>query len=310
MKQGTLIATLKNDPNFPERLHDDLEEIQSYWFYKQEMWDSSASHLVNALSVAPSGQERARWEFLAAQMYEKSNKPEEAINYYTKSLSHGMDPVIEIYCRLNLVRLNKVGGENYIDRNIAELIKMARKDKYDEYRGIIYYMAAQMEIDRGHMDAARVYLMKSAKYNNGNAESRNHAYLVIAYLLYDQKKYLDAAPFYDSLQSVKAEPDVLSRIEDRKSILTKLRKNDDVIKRQDSLQRIAAMPEQERTVYISRLLKQLRKQTGNQDEVLSGGSAPLNIKDVPGLFQNSSSSGEWYFYNAALKTDGATQFKR
>lgn len=310
VEAGTLIATLKNDPNFPERLHDELEEIQSYWYYKQEMWDSSASHLVKGLSVAPSGQERARWEFLAAQMFEKAKKPEEAINYYTKSLSHSTDPVMEIYCRLNLVRLNKEGGENYIDRNIADLLKMAKKDKYDEYRSIIYYMAAQMEIDRGHMDAARLYLMKSARYNNGNTEARNHAYLVVADLLFDEKKYLDAGPFYDSLQSLKAEPDVVSRVNERKVMLGKLRKEHDVITRQDSLQRIAAMPEQERTAYVSRLLKQLRKQSGNQDEVISGGSAPLNTKDAPDLFQNSTASGEWYFYNATLKTDGATQFKQ
>jgi tetratricopeptide (TPR) repeat protein len=306
---ATLIATLKNDPFFPSRLNGTLEEVQSYWFYRQEMWDSSSTHLIKALDVAGNNQEKARWEFLAAQMYEMTGKTEEAFKFYNKCLSLTTDPIMDIYARLNLVKLNKEGGDNYIDKNIADLVKMAKRDKYEEYRDVIYYMAAQMEMDRNHLDAAREYLLKSAKYNNGNSASRNHAYLVIADLLYDQKKYIEAASFYDSIQSFKAEPAILSRINDRKSMLAKVTSNSFVIIRQDSLQRIAAMPEQERTVYISRLLKQIRKQQGIKDEAISGGSAPLNNTAAPTLFQNDS-KGDWYFYNATLKTDGATQFKQ
>ncbi|HEU0065073.1 MAG TPA: tetratricopeptide repeat protein, partial [Flavisolibacter sp.] len=309
IEAATLIATLKNDPFFPSRLNGTLDEVQSYWFYKKEMWDSSATHLIKALNVAGNNQEKARWEFLAAQMYEMTGKTEEAFNLYNKCLSLTTDPIMDIYARLNLVKLNKEGGENYIDKNIADLVKMAKRDKYEEYRDVIYYMAAQMEMDRNHWDAAREYLLKSAKYNNGNAASRNHAYLVIADLLFDQKKYIQASSFYDSIQSFKAEPVILSRINDRKAMLAKVTSNSFVIIRQDSLQRIAVMPEQERTVYISRLLKQIRKQQGIKDEAISGGSVPLNNSATPTLFQNDS-KGDWYFYNATLKTDGATQFKQ
>ena len=49
---ASLIVTLRNDPNFPKRLANDLHEVQAYWFYKQNMWDSASSHLVNALNNA------------------------------------------------------------------------------------------------------------------------------------------------------------------------------------------------------------------------------------------------------------------
>src|SRR6478672_2595981 len=62
-ESGSLIATLKNDPVFPKRLNDDLEEVQAYWYYRQNIWDSSAAHLLNALDQAKTKQERARWEF-------------------------------------------------------------------------------------------------------------------------------------------------------------------------------------------------------------------------------------------------------
>src|SRR5215467_13377613 len=36
---ASLIATLKADPVFPERLRNDLEEVQALYFYKQNQWD-------------------------------------------------------------------------------------------------------------------------------------------------------------------------------------------------------------------------------------------------------------------------------
>ena len=68
---ASLIITLKNDPEFPNRLKNDLEEVQAWWFYNGNMYDSAAVHLEKALSNATNKRERARWEFLVAQLYEK-----------------------------------------------------------------------------------------------------------------------------------------------------------------------------------------------------------------------------------------------
>jgi tetratricopeptide (TPR) repeat protein len=309
---GSLIATLKNDPLFPKRLQDDLEEVQAYWYYKQNVWDSSATHLVNALDQAKTKHEKGRWEFLAAQMFERSGKLSEAEKYYTRSIGHTTDPVMDVYARLNLVRINKEGGENYIDKNIAQLLKMAKRDKYEDYRDVIYFMAAQMEMERNNMAAAQDLLLKGAKYNNGNLSSKNNAYLLIADLSFDQKKYFQALSFYDSIQTKDlAKASDIIRVNDRKASLAKIVFNSGVVNRQDSLQRIAALPEEERATVLTRLLKQLRRQQGLQDDnTPTSGNAGLPNNAPVDLFQNQQSKGEWYFYNTALKTQGLVQFKQ
>ncbi len=307
---GSLIATLKTDPGFPERLQDDLEEVQAYWFYKQEIWDSSATHLLNALDVAKNKQEKGRWEYLAAQMLEKKGKLEEAQNLFTKALSHGTDPIMEVYARLNLVRINTDGGENYIDKNVSELVKMAKKSKYEEYRDVIYFMAAQIELERGNLAGAQALLLKASKYNSGNM-SQSHAFLQIADITYDQKKYLEAASFYDSIQMGDLKEDEIKKVEGRKASLAKVVTSSKIIYRQDSLQRIASMPEAERKIFITDLAKKLRKQQGLGEEnaLSSGGGGSFNPPPPDDLFRNES-KGEWYFYNSSLKTGGAAQFKR
>ncbi len=309
---GSLIATLKNDPNFPERLHDELEEVQSYWFYQQQMWDSSAMHLLNALDMAKNKQEKARWEYLAAQMFEKTGNLDRAQELYAKAISHGTDPILDVYARLNLVRINKEGGENYIDKNIAELLKMAKRDRFSEYRDVIYFMAAQMEMDRGNLAAAQELMLKASKYNNGNLSSKSNAFLLIADLSYDRKRYLQAASFYDSIQTNELKEDEQKRVESRKPSLAKIVAGTSIISRQDSLQRIAAMPEEERKDYITKLVKKLRRQQGLSDENAgpsSGNANPFNNAAPTDLFTNQS-KGEWYFYNSSLKTQGAAQFKQ
>lgn len=307
---ASLIATLKNDPLFPERLKEDLEEVQAYWFYRQNMWDSSATHLLLALDQATTRQERARWEFLAAQMKEKSGKLEEAKTLYAKSISHTTDPVMDVYARLNLVRIDKEGGENYIDKNISELLKMAKRDKYSDYRDVIYFMAAQMELERNNFEAAQQLLLKSAKHNNNNLNSKAKSYLLIADLSYDQKKYLQAAGFYDSLQTKDLPIADQPRVEDRKAMLAKVVSYSSTIRKEDSLQRIAAMPEEERTAYINKLVKQLRKQQGLDDNTPTSGSGmPANSAPTD-LFASQSNRSEWYFYNNNLKTQGAAKFKQ
>ena len=249
---GSMIVSLKKDPVFPERLHSSLEEVQAYWFYKQHMWDSGATHLINALSNAQNKQEKARWEYLIAQLYDKANKAELSKEYFSKAIDHTIDPILDINARLNLIRANKGGGDDYIDQNIEALLKMAKREKFHDYRDIIYFMAAQMEMERNNPQAAQLYLLKAAKYSSNNNTARNRSYLQLAELAYAQKNYVAAASYYDSLSMAELLPEDVDRIRQRKEGLGKVVMNLAKINRQDSLQRIAAMPEAERNDYLKK----------------------------------------------------------
>ena len=39
-------------------------------------------------------------------MYQLSNKKDEAIEFYNKSIRHTNDPVMDVYARLNSIRIN------------------------------------------------------------------------------------------------------------------------------------------------------------------------------------------------------------
>ncbi|MBD0366638.1 MAG: hypothetical protein ICV53_11120, partial [Flavisolibacter sp.] len=309
---GSLIAALRTDPLFPVRLNAALHEVHALWFYQQAMWDSAAAHLIEALPQAKNRGEQARWEYLIAQLQERSNKREEAQQWFQKAIAHTTDPVMDIYARLNLIRLNKSGGDQYIDQNIAALVNMARKDKYEDYRDAIYFMAARMELERNNFDAASAYLLKGARYKSENANSGNSAYLQLADLSFAQKNYKQAASFYDSIRIENMPTEDAQRITERKAVLAKIVGPIHTVERQDSLQRIAALPEKERTDIIRKTVRQLRRQQGLKEEETTAIpiSGPQRTAEENNLFGNTSSRGEWYFYNKTTRTSGAAAFQQ
>ena len=305
---GSLISLLKNDPLFPERLQDELEEVQAYWFYKQSRWDSAAHYLTKALPLATTGQERARWEYLSAQMYERAGENELAKDYYNRSTTHSTDPVMDIHARLNLIRINKEGGDDYIDENIADLMRMARREKYVDYRDVIYYMAGQMELARNNLPAAQMHFMKAALHSkSGNAGNFSQGYLQLADVMFRQRKFAQAASFYDSVRTDNLSPEEATRIAQRKEMLGRFMVPYMVVQRQDSLQRIAAMPEEERADYIRKLLRQMRRLQGLSEEGTESTTALANTPNTD-LFRTAK--GEWYFYNEASRKQGVAAFKQ
>ena len=306
---ASLIVTLKNDPGFPKRLQNDLDEVQAFCFYKQNMWDSAVTHLVKALDNATNQQEKARWEYLAAQLYELSGHYKESEKYYSKVSSHTTDPIMDIYARLYAIRVNKDGGEKAIEKNIDELLKMAKKDKYQDYRDIIYYMAAQMQLEGNNTDNAMILLLKSTQYTSNNPSQRNKAFLQLAELSFERKHYRQAYNFYDSMKLDDPSLKNADELQARKKMLGGLATNIEIIERQDSLQRIAALPEDERRDFVKKLVRQLRKLQGLKDETAPSSGSPFATATSSTLFPSVPSKGEWYFFNAANRARGQSDFK-
>ena len=68
---------------------------------------------------------------------------------------------MEVYAVLNSIRQGEGNDAKAIQNAMDALSKMGRRDKYVIYRDIIYYTAAQIELDRKQNNAAKLFLEKS-----------------------------------------------------------------------------------------------------------------------------------------------------
>ncbi len=311
---ASLIEILLHDPQFPPRLQPSLQEVRALYFYKQSVYDSAAIYLEKALPAAQSREEAARWEYLIAQLYERMNRSYEAKTFYERVVTHTYDPILEIYARLNAIRQNKEGGDDFIARNIEALVKMANKDRFTSYRDIIYYTAAQMELERKNKPGAIAFLRLCIKNSAPNGTQRSKAFLQLANLYFEGKNYRNAKSNYDSLNLIDAagQGDI-SWLPDRKAALATIVAQLQILDRQDSLQRIAAMPAAERDALLKKMARAFRKQQGLRDEEAADGTTGNftnnNNNAAPDLFGSQPANADWYFNNPDLKAKGYTAFK-
>jgi tetratricopeptide (TPR) repeat protein len=313
-----LMETLRRDQNFPTHLEAGLHEMKAYYYYKLDQPDSAAVHLEKALPSAGDLQERSRWEYLTAQLYERVGKKEQADGMYEKAIGHTTDPILEAYARIAQIRLaTGEDGAEKIRKNIEALMSMAKKARYEEYRHIIYFAASQLEIDRRDTSAAIAMLRKSLATNTNDNELKNASFVRLADLAYEKSFYQIAAAYYDSSDLEPLAPEQQREIESRKILLADIVFHLENIRVEDSLQKIALLPEKEQEDYIRTLSRKLRKEKGLKDDLSQAGGTsgsignnPLQSNEAPDLFSgNGGSKGEWYFYNASLKGQGQKQFE-
>ncbi|MBE7173321.1 MAG: tetratricopeptide repeat protein [Williamsia sp.] len=308
---SSLIETLKNDPQFPDRLRSGLEEAQAFYFYKQLAYDSAAAHLVLALDNAENKQEQARWEYLLAQLYERAGKADLAEKYYDQTIRHTIDPIMEVYARLNSIRQNKSGDKASIDNAVNELIRMARRDRYLFYRDIIYFTAATIELERNNPEVAKSLLQRSIQTSTSNPIQRSKSFLALGDIYFDQKKYVQAKGAYDSVITQYMLPDDAKQLAVRTAALAKVVVQQAVLDRQDSLRRIAAMPDKERETFLRSMVKRLRRERGmNENELpINPGGSFDNQAGPADMFNNNASKSSWSFEDASQKGKGLNDFK-
>jgi len=312
-----LINILQNDPNLPSRLRNDLEEVTAYWFYSQDNFDSSAVHLENALTASDNKQDRARWEFLLGQMFEMSGQFDKSSDYYAKASKHTVDPVMDIYARLNDAKmLRQNGNTTELANSISKLLSMAKKDKYVAYRDIIYYSTGQLSLQQPDTTGGISFYNKSLRYNENNSIYKSKTFLQLANIAYSQRDYKNAFAYYDSLRTDSANIEQqLFDLNERRKSLSKIVQEIAVIELEDSLQMIAAMSPADREIFIKKLVRKYRKERGLKEEDKFEGNTLITFNnDKSGavdLFSSSSnpSKGEWYFYNSTLKSRGYNEFK-
>ncbi len=313
-----ILEIIRSDPFFPERLQPELNETFGYLFYQQKSYDSAAYHLSLATDMDNSKQEKARREFLTAQLYVMADENKDAEKYFARSADHAVDPIMEIYANLNAITASD-DTINSANKKVAALLHLAQRDKFVNYRDMIYYAAAKAEIEQKDYTNAYSFLKKSIKYNIDNPAQRSLSFMLLGDLSYDKPDYVAAKNYYDSVAATNLPTQAdQQRLTDRLAALQIIATNLVIVHTEDSLQNIAKMPEAQRTALIKKLVRSLRKAQGlkeNDSSVFINPAVAFsnNPANNPlannNLFSPSSASkGDWYFNNTTLRSSGLQSF--
>ncbi|MBP5711171.1 MAG: tetratricopeptide repeat protein [Bacteroidales bacterium] len=273
--------------------------------------EAAIDHIKDALKNKPKKEFRTRLNFILGQLYEGADMPSEAHASFKRVLKSSPAYDMEFSARMHLAS-NYDGTEASKTAILKEMKKMLKETKNEKFKDQIYYAISELYRRDEDIDAQIEYLALSVSSYVDNDYQRSYSSLKLADIYFEDEEYPLAQAYYDTatLALPKDYPNYKAIMHKTKT-LTELVQNLQVIKTQDSLQRIAKMSEGERKSWVSQQIRaykaaEAKKQQNDANKEL----AIQNALGMSNIYANNASTqgGKWYFYNTSLVSAGRTEF--
>jgi len=281
-------------------------------FIKQKRYSEAIDPLGKSIEIVSGKRARYRLTYLMAQLYEKTGDGARATSFYRKVVKMNPPYDVEFNARINIAGVFDVNSGNSQEIS-RELERMLNDSKNKDYQDQIYFALGNMSMKEGKESEALGYYRKSAIALSQNQNQKGRSYLALGNYYFKKPDYMKAGTYYDSTVFFLDQkyPDYLA-IKTKSQSLNALVSQLIIIQREDSLQRVARMPEAERTALIATIIGKIvkdeseGKNTGNSDRY-NLGQYYENERRFQG---NIDQEGKWYFYNQTALTFGRTEFRK
>jgi tetratricopeptide (TPR) repeat protein len=297
----------------PEKYETELNLVYAQFYLLQKNYEAAVPYINRALELKPSRAMSTRCTFILAQIRQLNGELDDASQLYTVVVKHAKTYEMEFNAKINLAQCYnaKTGNREFI---IKKLTKMLKDDKNKDFQDQIYYALAHIALKDSDTTNAIEYLKKSVSTSSTNNYQKAISSLELADISFGTRKYITAQLYYDStMQFLPKDYPGYKELAKRTSTLTDLVKNLQIIQRQDSLQKLAAMPEVERNNVIDKIISKL---IAEEREKQMAEQRRLEAQNLQGAFPGTeqqavgSTEGRWYFYNPTNMSLGFSTFKR
>lgn len=301
---------------FPKRNVSELFAVIAWYHIDRKNYVKAIEYLEKSISVERKKSLRARYSYICAQLYEIIQDEEKASLRYQQVLKLSPPYELAFNAKINSAKLVQVNSKNSKKSLEKELLKMLTDVKNKEYLDQIYYSLALIYEKNEQQEKCINALRSSAASSISNLPQKGKSYFKLANILYDEEKYESAQIYYDSASTFLSKTNADFELANKRKIsLSKLVENLRIINREDSLLRIARMPEKERLLYVNDLIRKEKEEKLRKEEEEKR-LAALAISNTATMNENgglqkpgSTSSGStWYFYNQNSLGVGASDF--
>lgn len=312
VEASEVIQTLQGDDNFPRRLERDLAIATADYYKKQEDYAEAIKFLDIAIKKTFWKSNKARLEYIVAQLYQTIGKPEKAAEAYKAVTRMNADYKMEFNAMINAAGV--FSGEGDADQLRKELRRMLRDKKNVDFRDQIYFALGNLNMKEGDKETAIQNYRKSVAASFQNQYQRALSAITLGDIYFKELNYEGAQAYYDSAMIIIDDTypnyNVLS---DKYNSLTNLVDNLQTVQRQDSLQQIAMMPKNEREALISKMIQDEQERQRNMENVAMQGQLNRGYyrsnRYRMGMGSQQEGAG-WYFYNPQTVSYGRVTFQQ
>jgi len=301
------------EKDFPEkRLNKELFVTYADYYIKQNRFSEALPWLDLAIKEGGKKVYIRRYKYIMAQIYQQLKQDQKASEMYRQVIKLNPPYAMEFSAKIQRATL--------FDQNTSDskeirkyLAKMIKDEKNKDYLDQIYFAIAQIDIkEKLEPDAIGNYKLsaqKSVSNNNQKAQS----YLALADIYFKNLDYVNAKCYYDStMMNLSKKNNRYDEIDKKSDYLSELVGYIQTVEKQDSLLKLALMPEANRNKAIAEVINRIldeEKRKAEEERDRQKNIALYNENNRPGV-ENNSNSGKWYFYNPVALGMGQSDFTR
>ena len=292
---------LREEPLNDENTRD-FYLTKAYLHQLKEEYKTSVAILEEAFPYMKRNEQKARTLFVAGQMYEILDDKKNASEKYLAVNKNRPSYDLGFYAKLdNALVLGETDGFQ----------KLLKDSKNKDLQDKIYEAMSAVEMRKGNSKDG-VKLLQSSARNSQNLKQLPYTFLKLADLAYNQMgNYEMAAAYYDSTASLLPQTDpAYKRVVDKQRSLRDFVTQNNIIKTEDSLQRLAKMnPAQLEKVLEKVVLDKNAKEAEDlrkAQEIVNRGLQQQAEKNKEAFADPNKTT--WYFTNTIAQQQGKTTF--
>lgn len=305
------IDVIINNKSFPKELRAEFYSIRASFYLTQKRYDQAVQPLEQLLDVGANRSQAARVHFILGQIY-AINNPRQAGEQFKLSLKKKPAYEMQFQARMNIARL--YDGKNITAKQARKQLKQLLKDeKNKDYFDEIYYELAMLAFKDRDQAQGVAMLRSSTASSTKNIQQKSKSYLALAEHFFKAQDYTVSQQYYDSTAAILAKEHPKYReVQGKKDYLGELVKHLNTIYEQDSLLKLAKLPESQLNKIIDKEIKEERKRKDQErfekENPVNSNPGMPGSQPGPGGNMGSGGSSDWYFYNQQTASLGYSQF--
>jgi tetratricopeptide (TPR) repeat protein len=301
IKAEDLLVSLTKKKDIPRKIEPLIDEAFADLYIKQNKYQEAIPHLEKALKRARGKSKKIRFNFILGQLYQKTNNNAKAVEHFSKVLKKNPPYLTAFSAEMAMAYTYTPKNQRDNIRKILE--KALRNEQNANYHDQIYYAFAKLEEAEGNIPAALDYYRKSVSATGINTRQKGLSYLALAEYHIKNGDRINAYTCYDSSAiMLGADHSLYEEASSKANKYRKLALNMKIVEREDGLQKLANLSEDDLNKLIDERIQQAedeKKRIADEQERLERLKADIDAQ---------STQGQWYFYNPTSLELGKTDF--
>ena len=314
------VITKQRRDSMDWRAVKDWDYTYADYYIRSERYAEAIPYLRKVIRHESRRKQKAREWFLMGQLQALLGHREEAYKAFRRVVR--LNPPYELEFNARIAQTEVMAAGN-AKRMISKLKRMAASDNNKDYLDQVYYAIGNIWLaERDTLHAIEAYEEGYKKATRSGIE-KGVLLLTLGNIYWEREKFADAQRCYgEAIGLLDKDRKDYQQLSDRSKVLDELVPHTNSIELQDSLQRLAKMPEELRNKIIDKIIEELKKKEKEEErareeaeaeQTLQKQSAVGNRQQTTANKQpttNNQQSGLWYFYNPQAVSQGKQAFQQ